>query len=123
LSSLVWEDSAGQTSSSFTFGRLQRSPRVSARHVGQVSLQLREVESWRKSGCLGFWRQQRVGFVYALIPPGPGGPLCISPRQYGHAGLVIGNSMDSVAVLGQQARRPGLVRVELLLTLLLDLET
>jgi hypothetical protein len=92
-------------------------------HVGQIFLQLGKVESRGKAVLPGFRRLDGVGFVHALVPPSSGGLLGVSPSQHGHARLVIGNGMDRVAVLGQGAGGPGLVRVELLSAVLLDLET
>src|SRR5271170_1542609 len=96
---------------------------LGSRDVSQVGLQLGKVEARSESGFLGLRRQDRVRLVHALIPPGPCGLLRVSPRQHGQLFLVVTNRVDRVAVVGQRARRPGLVLVKLLLAVLLDVES
>jgi hypothetical protein len=62
-----------------------------ARHSGEVGLQLRDVEARCKVGVLRFRRQDRIRFIDAFVPPGPGCLLCIPPGQHGHTRLIVRN--------------------------------
>src|SRR6266566_1605938 len=97
--------------------------RESVCHRLNVGLQLLEVEAWCKAGLFSFWWKNGVRLIHTLIPPVPGCLLCISPSEHGHSILVVRNCKNRVAIIGQRARRPGLVGIELLNAVLLNLET
>src|SRR5579864_5157834 len=93
------------------------------RYVIQVRLQLCEIEALCKPRLLSLRRQDRIGFVHALIPPSPCALLNIPPGQHGYLVLVVSHGVDSMAIIRQRARCPRFVIVEVLNAVLLHLES
>src|SRR5580692_9827282 len=93
-----------------------------SRHQFEIGLQLRKIEPRRKTRLLRIRRQNPIGFIDALVPPRPGSLLRITPGEDRDAGLVIGDRVDRMPVVGQFARSPWLLRLEFLLSIGLHLE-
>src|ERR1700722_3829008 len=69
----------------------------SARNLRQVCFQLSQIDAgWHRSARC----DDGVGFVDALVPPGPGALLGVAPGEHSYTIRIVGDGVDRVAVIG-----------------------
>ena len=97
--------------------------RWSVRHVAKICFELRYIEnpapSLHSSSSGGELRALRRRTHLTS----PRWPAAHPPTQHDYAVLIVGERKDSVPVVGQRTGHPGLVGVEFLRAVLLNLET